>query len=34
MIHFVKFMMHKIESVRDKLCNFAPKIYKDDSFLG
>ena len=26
MIHFVKFMMHKIESVKDKMCNFAPDL--------
>ena len=26
MIHFVKFMMHKIESVKNKMCNFAPKL--------
>ena len=26
MIHFVKFMMHKIESVKNKMRNFAPKL--------
>ena len=26
MIHFVKFMMHKIESVREKKSNFAPDL--------
>ena len=26
MIHFVKFMMHKIESVKNKMRNFAPDL--------
>jgi hypothetical protein len=34
MIHFVKFMMHKIESVRGKMCNFAADLIDEDSFLG
>ena len=26
MIHFLKFMMHKIESVKYKMSNFAPDL--------
>ncbi len=32
MIHFVKFMMHKIESVKDKMSNFAAEFLSKTVF--
>ena len=32
MIHFLKFMMHKIESVRGKKRNFAPELINETVF--
>ncbi len=32
MIHFVKFMMHKIESVWKKKRNFAPELINETVF--
>ena len=32
MIHFLKFMMHKIESVKNKMCNFAADLWMKTVF--